>query len=75
MYIVTRKGSLPVGYNSLEEAVKDSDLVVFAVPWKEFKEVDAGLLKQGAVLFDCWRMLDVEKYKEKVKYIGLGINY
>ncbi len=61
--------------NSLEESVKNSDLVLISVPWKEFENIKPGWLKQGAILFDCWRMLDEKKYRGKVKYIGLGINY
>jgi len=61
--------------DSLKEAVESADLVLLTIPCKEFKEIEPDWLKSGAILVDCWRMLDREKYEEKVKYIGLGINY
>ncbi len=61
--------------DSLKESVKNSDIVLIAVPWKEFKNIEPSWLKQGVILFDCWRILDGKKYEQKGKYIGLGINY
>jgi len=60
---------------SLEEAVLAADMILISVPWPEFKNIEPGWLKKGAILFDCWRFLDASKYKDNVKYIGLGINY
>jgi UDPglucose 6-dehydrogenase len=61
--------------NSLKEAVEQADLVLITVPWKEFKNIPPDWLKDGAILFDCWRILDSEKYKGGVKYIALGIGW
>lgn len=61
--------------NSLKESVENSDIVLLTIPCKEFKEIEPDWFKPGAILIDCWRMLDPQKYGERVKYIGLGINY
>ena len=61
--------------DSLKEAVKNSDMVVITIPWKEFLDIEPDWLKPGAILIDCWRQLNSEKYGKKVKYLGLGINY
>jgi len=58
--------------NSLKEAVEQADLILITVPWKEFKEIQPHWLKDGAILFDCWRILDPKKYKGK--YFAIGIS-
>ena len=60
--------------DSLKQAVEAADVVVITTPWKEFKNIEVAWLKEGVILFDCWRILDSEKYKGKAKYLALGIN-
>lgn len=60
--------------NSLKESVKKAELVIIAVPWKEFKNIKSDWLKRGVIIFDCWRILDHQKYKRVAKYLPLGIN-
>lgn len=59
--------------NSLEEAVDGADIVLIAVPWKEFKNIASDWLKSGAILIDCWRILDPQEYKGKARYLSIGI--
>lgn len=61
--------------NSLKESVNDSDLILIATPWEEFKNIEPNWLKPKAILFDCWRILDPEKYKEVAQYLPLGVNF
>ena len=60
--------------NSLREAVKDADVILITTPWEEFKNIDPNWLKPGTIFFDCWRILDSERYKNLGKYFALGIN-
>ena len=60
--------------SSLEGAVRNADVIIIATPWEEFKNINSNWLKQGVIFFDCWRILNSEKYKEKAKYLALGIN-
>jgi UDPglucose 6-dehydrogenase len=60
--------------NSLREAVEKVDLIVIATPWPEFKNIDPNWLKPGTIFFDCWRILDSDKYKKVGKYFALGIS-
>jgi UDPglucose 6-dehydrogenase len=59
--------------NSLEDSVQAADLILIATPWEEFKSIAPDWLKEGAVLFDCWRILDSKKYANAV-YLPLGVN-
>lgn len=60
--------------DSLKECVKNSDLILIATPWEEFKNIKLNWLKKGVIIFDCWRILNPKKYKKIAKYLSLGIN-
>jgi len=60
--------------NSLKEAVESSNVIVITIPWEEFKTIEPDWLKPGAILFDCWKILDAQKYKKTGKYLAVGIS-
>jgi UDPglucose 6-dehydrogenase len=60
--------------NSLKDAVREADVILISIPWEEFKNIEPSWLKPGMIIFDCWRMLDSEKYKKVGKYYAIGIN-
>lgn len=55
--------------DSAQECASQSDVVIILTQWPEFKDIEP-----KAVLIDCWRMLDPNNFKNRVKYIPLGIN-
>lgn len=61
--------------NSLEESIKQTDVVVIATPWAEFKNISPELLKPKTVLIDCWKLLTPQKFLGSgVSYLQLGVN-
>jgi UDPglucose 6-dehydrogenase len=63
---------------TMKECIQNSDIIVIATPWDEFKNINPSLLKRKnkkVALFDCWRILNPEKYKKLVKYLALGIDF
>ena len=58
--------------NSLRESLQKANLIVIAIPWPEFKNIEPDWLKPGTILIDCWRILAPKKY-EATNYFGLGI--
>lgn len=62
--------------NSLEECVRQADVLIITTPWPEFREIQpADLVRHSRrpVLIDCWRILDSERYSNVADYVGLGI--
>jgi UDPglucose 6-dehydrogenase len=64
--------------NSAKDCLKGTHLCILATPWDEFKSLTpedfiAGMEKP--VLLDCWRFFDRDKFKAKMDYFALGINY
>ncbi len=60
--------------NSLKEAIQDADLILIATPWEEFKNIEPDWLKPKVILFDCWRILDPQRYEGIAEYLPLGVN-
>lgn len=48
------------------------DAVVIATPWSEFRDLPWKRLRAGAVVVDCWKMLDRTTLPAGLKYVGLG---
>jgi UDPglucose 6-dehydrogenase len=55
---------------TLDDCVKNVDVIVLATPWKLFKTIDP----KGKIIIDCWRLLrDREDLKKNNRYIPLGM--
>jgi len=61
------------GPYTLEEVLGDAEVVIIATPWPEFKELRPEAFPEGCTVIDCWRILDRESFKKRVKYVGLGL--
>jgi UDPglucose 6-dehydrogenase len=62
--------------SSAKECIRQSDLVIIATPWDEFRDIPSSYFikaKRRHVVIDCWRILDSDKYKDVIDYIPLGI--
>lgn len=60
---------------SLEDCVRQSDLVIVTTAWPEFRELPLSALKgrgEKLAIVDCWRILDPPKYEALVKLIYPG---
>ena len=71
-------GEKVVGASSLEQAVREADLLIVGTGWPEYKAIDPAWAKrdngQRLTVLDLWRTLPEEKF-EKVTdllYVGLG---
>lgn len=65
---------------SVKECIQNSDVIVIATPWDEFKKIKPDWLKQKKgvkVLVDCWKILDQRKLAKikNVKYLAIGRYY
>jgi len=59
--------------SSLEECLSSSACWILTLPYDEFKSIDHSLVAHNpTTVIDCWRMLDLSKLGNKVKYIPLG---
>jgi UDPglucose 6-dehydrogenase len=62
--------------STIEDCLKNSEICIVATAWQEFRSVKPKkfekLMKRGAILVDCWRLYDKDKFK-KINYIGLGL--
>lgn len=57
---------------TMEECVKNADIVVLSTPWEQFKAINWDLYI-GKVIIDCWRMIDSAHYDQsKNTFIQLG---
>ncbi len=62
--------------SSLQECVRQSDVIVITAPWPEFKDIQATDLArnpQPVVLIDCWRMLEATPLTAVTNYVTLGV--
>lgn len=61
---------------SLQESIKDSDVVFVATDWPEFKNIDLTSLAKnmkGKILVDCMNCIDPQKAQDAgLQYIGIG---
>jgi len=60
---------------SLKDCLKNSDVVLVALPYPRLQELTVKDFKEGSTIIDCWRTLhlNLDLEKKQVKYIGLGI--
>ena len=61
---------------SVEECVRQSDLIVITIPWREFQFISPELLKKTnkrRTVIDCWRLFNTKQFEGRVEYITLGI--
>ena len=57
------------------ECIRDSDVILVATPWEEFKKLPARLFvrfRLPRVVIDCWRILGHFQRSSKIKYLPLG---
>ena len=61
--------------DSMENCIKQADVVVIATPWNEFKSIEPDLFDSpgNLILIDCWRMLDQSRFSGLKGYIGMGM--
>jgi len=50
-----------------------ADVLVVATPWDEFKALDPSVLRHGATVLDCWRILPAEGFAARANYLVLGL--
>ena len=63
---------------SVEECLKGTQLCILATPWDEFRNLkpeDFVKLMDNAMLLDCWRFFDRQKFAKKLDYLALGTNF
>ncbi len=61
---------------SLRDCLSQSDIIIIATPWPEFKSIkpsDLATSGKKPILLDCWRMLDRLKYKNVAQYRTIGL--
>jgi UDPglucose 6-dehydrogenase len=61
--------------NSSRECIAQSDVVVVATPWQEFRDIPAAHWARAArprVVMDCWRALNHLDGVEGIDYVRLG---
>jgi UDPglucose 6-dehydrogenase len=67
-------GDQPQYCGSAEDCVRQSDVVVIAVPWKEFSRVpESAFSVRRVVLIDCWRIAP-QAWRTKTEYVPVGVN-
>lgn len=59
---------------SLEESVREADVIVVTTPWAEFQQLGAELGRDGRprTVIDCWRTLDPKTIPPETTYVALG---
>lgn len=68
-------GDEPVFAQSLQQCVRQADVIVITTPWPEFKGIQFDDLNEELkhrVVLDCWRILDEKQLNGKVEYVTLG---
>lgn len=71
----TIKGAVSFA-DSADECAGQSDILVLATPWDEFKQIPLEVFARNGpkrVVIDCWRMLDAEKCSRVAEYESLGV--
>ncbi|RJP28962.1 MAG: nucleotide sugar dehydrogenase [Candidatus Omnitrophota bacterium] len=54
-----------------KDCIKNADLIILAVPWREFNNFNPGDTKKNSLILDCWGLLDMKKFKN-IKLLGKG---
>jgi UDPglucose 6-dehydrogenase len=67
-------GDRPQYCGSAEDCARQSDVVVIAVPWKEFSRIpESAFSGRRAVLIDAWRIAP-PAWRAAVHYVPVGVN-
>ena len=67
-------GEAPQYCGSAEECVRLSDIVIVAVPWKEFFSIPGSVFaSRRIVLIDAWRIAPAS-WRAQTQYIPVGVN-
>jgi len=67
-------GEGPQFCGSAEDCIRQSDIVVIAVPWKEFLQIpESAFAARRIVLIDAWRVAPAG-WRAKTNYIPVGVN-
>ena len=59
-------------YDDMQSCIDDSNCVIIATPWDEFKMLTSKNFPNRIPLFDCWRILDKGELGGSVIYKELG---
>jgi UDPglucose 6-dehydrogenase len=63
-------GNTAIYEETLDDCIKNVDVVVLATPWKLFSTINT----EGKIIIDCWRLLkDREELRKNNQYIPLGV--
>jgi UDPglucose 6-dehydrogenase len=54
------------------ECIKNSDIIIIATPWNEFKNFPCTIFK-GKIVIDCWRILSRDAITLTNEYFAIGI--
>ena len=60
---------------SAMEAINNSDVLLVLTPWKEFSKLQINKIiknMKGNIIIDPYKMMNLQKYKKKIKYFSLG---
>jgi len=74
---LTALGEKVIGASSLEQAVRDCDLLIVGTGWPEYKDIDPAWTKrsgQKLTILDLWRTLPADRFGDvaDVIYLGFG---
>jgi UDPglucose 6-dehydrogenase len=75
---VAALGDKVVESSSMEQAVRDCDLLIVATGWPEYKTIDPAWCKRSngtrLTVLDLWRTLPADKFSDvaDVLYLGSG---
>jgi len=65
-------GDAVVYADSLEESLREADVVIIATAWEDYKQLAPSHLKAGATVVDCWRILPRERFERPGSYVAMG---
>ena len=60
---------------TIEDCLKDSQIVFIGTPWKQFRDIDKKLFKNKTVIDSFGILKDKLENQKNIKYIRLGKNY
>lgn len=66
-------GDSVVYAESFAQGVREADVVVVATAWEEYKSLEPGSLKAGAIVIDCWRILQRAPFERNGCYVTIGV--
>jgi predicted dinucleotide-binding enzyme len=56
----------------IADAISDSEVILIAVPWNEFADLDPSVFKKNQVVVDPWRLFKGKRIL--AQYIPLGVS-